>query len=146
MITIARSFTRHLVAAALLGAALLIAAPAASARGDEAPRGTWMARPAAATEWGRLVLRDGALEFNSSSTSWLLVVSDIRRAAIESDRLVLESASGDNYNLTILDARLLPDSPRPVLKVIQKALQLPSARRESRIASAPIPRNRTDNK
>jgi hypothetical protein len=107
----------------------------AAARGDEAPRGVWMATSATPTAtaatWGRLKLTDGVLAFNASNSEWQLAVSDIKKASIDpSDRLVVEAVAGDVYYVTILDARMSADSPSQAFKVIQRALKAPAARRE----------------
>jgi len=135
MITIARSFTRVVATAALLATALVTAETAVAARGDEAPRGIWLAgsgnQAAVGTELGHLTLRDGVLAFKSSTTEWQLAASEIKRASIEkSDRLLVEGVTGETYYLTILDARLTASSPREALKIIQRALRAPTARRE----------------
>ena len=106
-----------------------------AARGDDAPRGIWLAgsgsQAAAGTDLGHLTLRDGVLAFKSSTTEWQLAAAEIKRASIEkSDRLLVESVAGETYYLTILDARMTAGSPREALKIIQKALRAPAARRE----------------
>ena len=134
MITIAHSFTRAVVTAVLLAAALLTTESAVAARGDEAPRGVWMAstttQNSTAATWGRLMLRDGVLAFNASNIEWQLPVSDIKKASIDQDRLVVEAVAGDVYYVTILDARMSADSPNQAFKVIQRALRAPASRRE----------------
>lgn len=135
MITIAHSFTRAAVTAVLLAAALLTMESAVAARGDEAPRGVWMASAATQNSetatWGRLILRDGVLAFNASNTEWQLPVSEIKKASIDqSSRLMVEAVAGDVYYVTILDARMSADSPSQALKVIQRALRAPASRRE----------------
>ena len=135
MITMARSFTRVVVTAALLGMALLVSAQPVAAQGNDAHRATWMAglgsKAAAGTDWGRLSLQDGVLAFTSLKTEWRIEVSAIKRAAIEPvDRLVVEGMSGEIYYVTILDARMEAESPRAALKIIQRALQASAARRE----------------
>jgi hypothetical protein len=133
MITIARSFTRLAVMAGFI-AATLLATPDV-AKGDDAPRGVWLAglgeKTSAGSNWGRLILRDGVLTFNSSATEWQLGIADIKRASIgPSEQLVVETVTGAIHYVTILDARMTAGSPRDALKVIQKALRGPSARRE----------------
>lgn len=135
MITFAHSFTRTSLTAVFLAAALLTTESVVAARGDEAPRGVWMARsatPGAAAEiWGRLKLGDGVIAFNGSNSDWQVAVADIKKASVDqSDRLVLEAAAGDVYYVTILDARMLVDSPSRALKLIQRALREPASRRE----------------
>jgi hypothetical protein len=135
MITIAHSFTRVVIGAALLATALLTMPGPAAAQGDESPRGVWMAgsgpQASGGANWGRLMLRNGVLTFHAATTEWQLAVADIKRAAIgPSDQLVLESVTGEAYSLTILDARMMADSPRDALKIIQRALRVPAARRE----------------
>ena len=133
MITIARSFIRFAVMAALIAAALL--STPGSAHAVDAPRGIWLAglgeQASTGANWGRLMLRDGVLTFSSSTTEWRLSVADIKRASIgPSDQLVVETLTGAVHYLTILDARMTADSPRDALKIIQKALRAPGARRE----------------
>ena len=135
MITFAHSFTRASLTAAVLAAALLTTESVVAARADEAPRGVWMARsatPGAAAEtWGRLKLSDGVVAFNASNAEWQMAVADIKKASVDqSDRLVLEAVAGDIYYVTILDARMLVDSPNRALKLIQRALHAPASRRE----------------
>lgn len=131
MITIARSFTVVVMTAALLAIAL-VPQPAEAAAQD-APRGIWLASLGArgGVDWGRLVLEDGVLTFASPKTEWRIEMPAIKRAAVEPvDRLVVETVTGEIYYLTILDARMQADSPRPALKIIQRALQASTARRE----------------
>ena len=135
MITIARSFTRVVATAALLATALVTTETAVAARGDEAPRGIWLAgsgsQTATGTDFGHLTLRDGVLAFKSSTMEWQLAAADIKRASIEkSDRLLVEGVAGETYYLTILDARMTAGSPRDALRIIQRALRAPAARRE----------------
>ena len=133
MITIARSFTRFAIMAAFVAAALLTT-PGLATAGD-APRGVWLAglgeQTSTGANSGRLMLRDGVLTFSSSSTEWQLPIAEIKRASIgASEQLVVETVAGAVHYVTIFDARMTVDSPRDALKVIQKALRAPSARRE----------------
>ncbi len=135
MITIARSFTRGVAAASLLATALVTTATAVAAQGNDVPRGIWLAgsgsQTAVGTDWGHLTLRDGVLAFKSSTMEWQLAAADIKRASIEKpDRLLVESVAGETYYLTILDARMTAGSPREALKIIERALRAPAARRE----------------
>lgn len=135
MITFAHSFTRRAVVVVWLGAALVTTPARAAAQEEAGPRGIWLAglesQASSDRNLGRLMLRDGALVFSSSTTEWQLALSEIKRASAgQSDQLIVESAAGEVRRITIYDGRMMVDSPRNALKIIRRALRAPAARRE----------------
>jgi hypothetical protein len=136
MSTTAHTFTRLAVTALLLAASQLMTAPAEAAAPGEY-RNAWMAasgtEPGFSTNWGRLTLRDGVLRFESTNTEWQVALPDVKRVSIseQSDRvLVLESAAGEKYYVMIYGPQMTAESPRKAMQIIQKALRVPTARRE----------------
>jgi len=137
MTSSARSFTRFAMLTMLLVVMRAGASPVVAASADEPVSGIWMAasgaEPGVGTNWGRLILRDGVLTFQSPSMGWKLSIAEIKRVTIseQSDRLfVLESVAGETYYVAILGQNLVSESPRKAMQVINRALRAPVARRE----------------
>ncbi len=98
----------------------------------ESPRGTWMAewiRPQAVERsMGLLTLRDGKLTFAEQvgDLGWEVELPNVRRVAQSPDgrALLIVTVRGDEYVAAIMDPSLTRQSPKKVLQVIEKALQL----------------------
>lgn len=91
----------------------------------------WMAAsdPAAklgGDSWGRLMLKGGQLKFNSLRYDWQLALSDIKRVDISTradEAFEIESATGEVFYVSILDAKLTTQSPRKARETIRKAVK-----------------------
>ena len=98
--------------------------------GDTAPI-FWMAASNSAPSfpgrsWGRLGLQDGVLRFDSTDYEWRVALSDIRRidqSKAAPRALQIETVAGATHFVTILDARLLADSPRKAIQLIQRSMR-----------------------
>jgi hypothetical protein len=101
----------------------------------ESPRGIWMAewmRPQVVERTiGVLTLRDGKLVFAEQlgQARWEVDLVDIKRVAPSPDgrALMIVTATGDQYITAIMDPTLVRQSPKKVLSVIERALQLQTA-------------------
>ena len=99
----------------------------ASADDKPTPR-VWLAADAghstAGSAWGRLVVKDGMLTFHGSLADWTTPLSEIKRmsrAKGSDHRFEIETMSGDMLRISILDAHMLPVSPKKAMQLIQRA-------------------------
>lgn len=112
----------------------VLAVPALLAQA-ESPRGTWMAewlRPQTAERtMGVLTLRDGKLSFSEQvgQVGWEVDLANVKRVAPANDgrALSVQTVSGEEYVSVIMDASMTRTSPKKVLTVLERALQLRGA-------------------
>lgn len=108
----------------------------------ESPRGTWMAEwlnpnqgPVLSESKGRsmgvLTLRDGKLSFSEQvgEVGWEVELSNVRKVAAANDgrALSIQTVGGAEYIAVIMDPSLTRMSPKKVLSVLERALQLQAA-------------------
>lgn len=100
----------------------------------ETPRAMWMAdwqRPQVAERTiGVLRMADSKLSFDEQGqTLWSLDLANVKKVAVVNGgrSLSIVSASGEEYDLTILDPTLMTMSPKKVVETISKAVQLITA-------------------
>ena len=119
-------------------AALFFAVPvAAVASNDDPARGYWLVSTAGPASdeviWGRLVVEDGMLTFFAPRGQWKTPLAEIKRVSIAkgSNRsFEIETVTGEVLQLAILGPRLLTESPKKAMQVIQRAVrEAPPARR-----------------
>lgn len=94
----------------------------------------------AGRSWGRLSLQDGALRFYSTDYEWRVALSDIKRvdqSKAAPRALEIETVAGAMHFVTILDARLLADSPRKAMQLIQRSMRDASTPRPTVLTKAP---------
>jgi hypothetical protein len=120
----------------------VLAVPALVAA-SESPRAMWMAEwmnptmagasttPGAAPERaiGVLRVRDGRLSFveQVGQTDWELDLAAVKRVASSGRSLIVTSASGDEYIVSIMEANLTPASPKKAASLIDHARELVNA-------------------
>ena len=90
--------------------------------------------------WGRLGLQDGVLRFDSSDYAWRVALSDLKR--VEQSKaapraLEIETFAGTTHFVAILDARLLADSPRKAIQLIQRTMREAPTPRPTLLTKAP---------
>lgn len=101
----------------------------------ESPRGTWMAewlRPqAVGRTMGVLTLRENKLEFaeQAGEARWEVELGNVKRIAPVNDgrALLVVTTTGEEYVAAIMDPSLTRMSPKKVMSVIDRALQLQAA-------------------
>ena len=101
----------------------------------QSPRGMWMAewlRPHSIDRTiGVLQLRESKLTFAEQigQVDWQLDLSSVKRIVTINGghSLLIVSATGDEYIVSIMDADLTLDSPTPVATTLDRALQLHGA-------------------
>ncbi len=112
-------------------AVLATVTPQTSVHAADAAPTFWMAASNSAPSfpgrsWGRLSLHNGVLRFDSSEYEWRVALSDIKRVAQSKAApraLEIETFAGTTHFVAILDARLLADSPRKALQLIQRSMR-----------------------
>lgn len=116
------------VAVAVLVA--LFAADSPANASDDQPARLWMAAASEqpgiiGTDWGRLILKDGILSFQSAQTEWSIEVAGITRVEISKEsknQLEVEYGGGNTYYVAILKANLLVESPGKAVGLIREAM------------------------
>jgi hypothetical protein len=76
--------------------------------------------------WGRLTLKDSMLVFSAPNLSWQLPVSEIKRVSeLKGIRreFAVETVTGGVMHFSILGQQMLPQSPRKVIQVIERAVR-----------------------
>lgn len=110
--------------AALLG---MLVWPAPVSADDKATTAYWMAAASntATVQWGRLVLKDGALAFYTTHGDWKAPLHTIARVSRVNRGRTLEivTASGSTLHLSILGPNMVPASPLKALQTIQRAIR-----------------------
>lgn len=102
---------------------------------QESPRAMWMAdwsRPQVAGRTiGVLRVRDGKLSFveQLGQVDWELDLANVARIAIVNDghSLLIETMSGQEYVLSIMEANLMQASPKKAASLIERAIQSAAA-------------------
>lgn len=133
------------VRVALLVLLATAAMPSIASAQDNDTKGpkTWMAssnnEPSfVAGDWGRLMLADGELRFRSNNYKWNLSLSDIKRLGVSktTDRaLEVETFNGSVYFVSILDSRMLTESPGKAVDVLLRAVrEAPTTSRQTLVA------------
>lgn len=110
--------------------------PVAQAQSSAPVRGVWMATSAdqgslTGRGFGRLLVADASLSFQSPNYEWRLELSEVKRISTShavSHALEIESVAGQVYYVAILDAQLTPTSPGKAAQTIERA-----------VATAPAP-------
>lgn len=122
--------SQWLVKMALAG--VLLAMPlVAQAQLSDAPRVVWMAASSdeasvAGRGFGRLVVTDGALTFQSPNYEWRLNLAEVKSVSTSkalANALEIESRAGQVYYVAILDAQLTPTSPGNAVRTIERAVR-----------------------
>ena len=90
--------------------------------------------------WGRLGLQDGVLRFDSSDYEWRVALRDIKR--VEQSKaapraIEIETVEGATHFVTILDAKLLADSPQKAMQLIQRSMRDVTTPRSTLLTRAP---------
>ena len=76
--------------------------------------------------WGRLTVQEGELRFDSNDYDWRVALSDIKRvdqSKAAPRALEVETFAGATHFIAILDARMMADSPRKAIQVIQRSMR-----------------------
>lgn len=76
--------------------------------------------------WGRLTVQDGELRFHSSDYHWRVALSDIKRidqSKAAPRALEVETFAGATHFIAILDAKMMADSPRKAIQMIQRSMR-----------------------
>ena len=110
--------------AALLG---MLSWPVA-ASADTPGSAYWMASASNSSrvQWGRLVLKDGALTFHTAQGDWKTPLTEIKRIGrVKGKHRTFEvvTASGATLHLSILGAQMLPEPPHNAMQIIQRAVR-----------------------
>ena len=113
-----------------LAVVALLAVPGV-AQAQDAPRGLWMATSSteaalAGNDFGRLLVANGMLSFQSSKFEWRLALADVKRVAPSkqvSDALEVESVTGQVFYVGILNGQLTLTSPGKAAQTIQRAVK-----------------------
>ena len=139
------SFSRTLLQALAIAILAIGFAPALSQAQTVPPRDLWMAASATGSalwgrDFGRLVVEDGVLAFDSAAFDWRLPLSEIKRigASKRADKAIeIESVSGQVYFVAILNGQLVASSPAKAIQAIQRAVKTaPAAPARSAAAAA----------
>lgn len=124
---------RLLCRSALLVAAALVLLSPSVARADDSgkPAPIWLVyvddqAAAGGRNWGALSVKDGRVTFasNSGDLHWQVDLADASRIAPSKrvdGALDIELRNGKTFVVTVLDARMLPQSPRMAIKTIADA-------------------------
>ena len=134
------------VGATLIALFFFAAAPSLASAADNGPVSlTWLASDADGG-LGRLVLDAGHLAFHSmhASDSWDIDLASAKRVDVSKDvdkHIEVETVSGERFVFKIVDAQLLPVSPRKALQTISVALKSANAagRMTASASQAPAP-------
>jgi len=127
-----KNLSRWLITLSLAGLLLVVAMPSAARAQNQAPlRGIWMAASSnqaslSGSPWGRLMLVEGVLAFQSSNFEWQLALSEIKHIAASknlSNALEVESVTGQVYFVGILDGQMSMTSPGKAVQIIQRAVK-----------------------
>lgn len=97
----------------------------------ESPRGLWMAewlRPQVAERTiGVLKVRDGKLSFveQIGQVDWELDLTTVKRIATTNGgrSLLVVTASGEEFVVSIMDLNMVPGSPKKVMATIERAVE-----------------------
>ena len=116
--------------AAILALLAVVTLPSIARADDPAPI-FWMAASSSEPRfnggsWGRLTLQDGELRFHSNNYAWRVVLSDIKRvdeSKAAPRALEVETFAGATHFIAILDAKLMADSPRKAMQMIQRSMR-----------------------
>ncbi|HWI19880.1 MAG TPA: hypothetical protein VNT81_19135 [Vicinamibacterales bacterium] len=111
--------------------AAVLAVPSLLAAADS-PRGMWMAewlRPQSVERTiGVLTLRDVKLSFSEQvgHDGWEVELSKVKRVSQANDgrALLVVTVTGEEYVTVIMDPAMVRQSPKKVLSVIERSLQL----------------------
>jgi hypothetical protein len=112
----------------------VLAVPALVASND-APRAMWMAewmRPDVSERAiGVLKLRDNKITFveQLGQADWEIDLSSVKRVSTTNGgrAAAIETAAGQLFVVGVMDATMLPDSPKKVVTTIERALQAQAA-------------------
>jgi hypothetical protein len=110
--------------------ALFVVGSASVVRASDTPT-FWMAASSSEAtltgrSWGRLILEDGDLRFESSVYKWRIALSEIKRvepSKAAEKTFEIETAAGTIYFAAILDATMVKDSPRKAIQMIQRGVR-----------------------
>lgn len=118
------------LAGLVLAALIALPGTTAAASTDGPAQGFWLAStslpPTGDVAWGRLVVKDGMLTFFAARSDWQTPLAEIKRVALVkgSDRsFEIETVSGAVLRLSILGPRMLTESPKKAMQVIQRAVR-----------------------
>jgi len=113
---------------ATLAVTAVLGCPGTASADDPPTQRVWLAADAghstAGPAWGRLVIKDGMLTFHGSLADWTTPLSEIARVSRvkgSDHRIEIETMSGDVLRISILDAAMLPVSPKKAMQLIQRA-------------------------
>lgn len=123
-------FGGRLIRAGVL-TALFVAGSASVVGAGDTPLGLWMTASSSDTTltgrfWGRLILEDGDLRFESPNYKWRVALSQIKR--VDQSKAVpraleVETFTGAMHFIAILDAKLTAESPRKAIQMIQRSMR-----------------------
>jgi len=110
--------------------ALLVVTPSIAHAADPAPI-VWMAASSSepsltGRSWGRLTVQDGELRFHSNDYDWRVALSDIKRVDQSNAApraLEVETFAAATHFIAILDAKMMADSPRKAIQMIQRSMR-----------------------
>lgn len=116
--------------AAVLALLAVVTLPSIARANDPAPI-SWMAASSSepsftGRSWGRLTVQDGELRFHSNNYDWRVALSDIKRidqSKAAPRALEVETFAGATHFITILDSKMLADSPRKAIQMIQRSMR-----------------------
>ncbi|MDO8679545.1 MAG: hypothetical protein Q7R30_13400 [Acidobacteriota bacterium] len=111
-------------------ALLVVTLPSIAHAADQAPI-FWMAasnsEPSfSGRSWGRLTVQDGELRFHSNDYEWRVALSDIKRvdqSRAAARALEVETFAGATHFIAILDGKMMADSPRKAIQMIQRSMR-----------------------
>jgi hypothetical protein len=120
---------------AILTLLAAMALPARAPASDSAPI-LWMAASNSeprftGRSWGRLTVQDGEMRFHSNDYHWQVALSDIKRvdqSKAAPRALEVETFAGVTHFIAILDAKMMADSPRKAIQMIQRSMREASER------------------
>lgn len=123
-------FGGQLIRAGIL-AVLFVVGSASVVHAGDTPLGFWMAASSSESSltgrsWGRLILEDGDLRFESPVYKWRIALSEIKRvepSKASARAFEIETMSGAIHFAAILDATMVKDSPRKAIEVIQRGMR-----------------------
>lgn len=137
------TMTRHQqfsVWAAAVALLCVLGLPAPAAANDKPVQGLWLASHA--TEpMGRLEVKNGMLTFHGARSEWSTPLADITRVTPvkgSADTFEIRTVDGDMLQLRVFTPKLVPESRKKAIQLIQRAVrETPATPRPVLAAAAP---------
>lgn len=136
------TMTRHQLSiwAAAVALFCVLGLPATAAANEKPVQGLWLASHA--TEpMGRLEIKNGMLTFHGARSEWSTPLSEITRVTPvkgSHDAFEVRTATGDILQVRVFTPKLVPESPKKAIQLIQRAVRdTPAMQRPVLAAAAP---------